>query len=91
MTIRTSSKTVTFCRSFRIDGVDRLLPPADYQVVTENELIESLSFLSYRPVSTAMVLQGEAGSMVEMVIIDPFDLQAAQEDDAAMCAREMAY
>ena len=91
MTIRTSSKTVTFCRSFRIDRVDRLLPPADYQVVTENELIESLSFLSYRPVSTAMVLQGEAGSMVEMVIIDPFDLQAAQEDDAAMCAREMAY
>jgi hypothetical protein len=59
--------------------------------LTENELIESLSFLSYRPVSTAMVLQGEAGSMVEMVIIDPFDLQAAQEDDAAMCAREMAY
>ena len=44
MTIRTSSKTVTFCRSFRIDGVDRLLPPADYQVVTEEELIESLSF-----------------------------------------------
>ena len=91
MTIRTSSKTVTFCRSFRLDGVDRLLPPADYQVVTEDELIERLSFLSYRPVSTAMVLQGEAGSMVEMVIIDPFALQAAQEDDAAMCAREMAY
>ena len=44
MTRRTSSKTVTFCRSFRMDGVDRLLPPADYQVVTEEELIESLSF-----------------------------------------------
>jgi hypothetical protein len=70
--------------------VDRLLPAADYQVVTEDELIESLSFLSYRPVSTAIVLHGEAGSMVEMVIIDPLDLQAAQGDDAAMCAREMA-
>jgi hypothetical protein len=90
MTIRTSSKAVTFRRSFRIDGVDRLLPAADYQVVTEDELIESLSFLSYRPVSTAIVLHGEAGSMVEMVIIDPLDLQAAQGDDAAMCAREMA-
>jgi hypothetical protein len=51
--------------------VDRLLPPADYQVVTEDELIESMSFLSYRPVSKTIVLHGEAGSMVEMVIIDP--------------------
>jgi hypothetical protein len=51
--------------------VDRLLPPADYQVLTEDELIESMSFLSCRPVSTAIVLHGEAGSMVEMVIIDP--------------------
>jgi hypothetical protein len=90
MTIRTSSKTVTFCRSFRMDGVDRLLPPADYQVVTEEELIESLSFLAYCLVSTAMVVPGEAGSTVEMVIIDSLDLQAAQEEDAAMCTREMA-
>lgn len=90
MTIRTSSKTVTFCRSFRMDGVGRLLPPADYQVVTEEEMIESLSFLAYRLVSTAMVVPGEAGSTVEMVIIDPLDLQAAQDEDAAMCTREMA-
>jgi len=25
-------------------GVDRLLPPADYRVVTDEELIEGLSF-----------------------------------------------
>jgi len=87
MTTRTSSKTVTFCRSFRMDGVDRLLPRADYQVVTEEELIESLSFLAYRLVSTAMVVPGEVRSTVEMVIIDPLDLQAAQEEDAAMCTR----
>lgn len=90
MTMRTSSKTVTFCRSFRMDGVDRLLPPAAYQVVTEEELIEGLSFLAYRLVSTAMVVPGEAGSTVEMVIIDPLDLQAAQEEDAAMCPPGMA-
>jgi hypothetical protein len=89
MTIRTSSKTVTFCRSFFMDGVDRLLPPADYQIVTEEELIESLSFLAYRRVSTAMIVPGEAGSTVEMVTIDPLDLQAAQEEDAAICTREM--
>jgi hypothetical protein len=37
-----------------------------------------------------MVVPGEAGSTVEMVIIDPLDLQAAQEEDAAMCTQEMA-
>lgn len=84
MTIRTSSKTVTFCRSFRIDGVDRLLPPAGYQVVMEEELIEGLSFLAYRRVSTAMIVPGESGSTVEMVTIDPLDLQTAQEEDAAI-------
>jgi hypothetical protein len=34
MTIRTTSKTVTFHRTFRLKGVDRLLPPAGYRVVT---------------------------------------------------------
>jgi len=85
MTTRTSSKTVTFCRSFCIGGVNRLLPPADYQVVTEEELIESLSFLAYRRVSTTMIVPGEAGSTtVETVTIDPLDLQAAQEEDAVI-------
>ena len=61
-----------------------MLPPADYQVVTEEELIESVSFLAYRRVSTTMIVPGEAGSTVEMVTVDPLDLQAAQEEDAAI-------
>ena len=44
MTIRTSTKTVTFRRPFWLKGVDRLLPAADYRVVTDEELIEGLSF-----------------------------------------------
>lgn len=90
MTLRRSSKTVTFRRPFCMEGADRLLPPADYQVVTDEELIESLSFLAYRRVSTAMIVPGEARSTVEMVTIDPLDLQAAQEEDAAVSTREMA-
>jgi hypothetical protein len=90
MTLRRSSKTVTFRRPFCMEGADRLLPPADYQVVTDEELIESLSFLAYRRVSTVMIVPGKAGSTVEMLTIDPFDLQAAQDEDAAICNREMA-
>jgi hypothetical protein len=84
MTIRTISKTITFRRSFCVKGVDRLLPPADYQVMTDEELIEGLSFPAYRRVSTVMFVPAESGCAVEMVTIDPSNLQAAQEQDAAM-------
>jgi hypothetical protein len=35
MTMRTTTKTVTFRRPFYLKGVDRLLPSANYRVVTE--------------------------------------------------------
>ena len=84
MTMRTSSKTVTFRRPFRLKGVDRILPPADYRVVTDEELIESLSFPAYRRVSTMIFVPAPSGSAVEMATVDPLDLEAALEQDAAM-------
>ena len=90
MTMLTTTKTVTFHRPFCLKGADRLLPPADYRVVTDEELIEeSLSFSAYRRISTAMFVPAEAGSAVEMVAIDPLNLEAALEQDAAIRAREM--
>ena len=84
MTMRTTTKTVTFHRPFYLRGVDRLLPPANYRVVTDEELIEGLSFLAYRRVSTNMFVPAEAGSALEMVTLDPSDLEAALEQDAAI-------
>jgi len=84
MTMRTSSKTVTFRRPFRLKGVDRILPPADYRVVTDEELIESLTFSAYRRVSTMIFVPAPSGSAVEMATVDPLDLEAALEQDAAM-------
>ena len=84
MTMRTKTKTITFRRPFQVKGVDRLLPPADYRVVTDEELIEGLSFAAYRRVSTVIFVPAPSGSAVEMVTIDPSDLQAAQDQDTAM-------
>jgi len=84
MTMRTSSKTVTFRRPFRLKGVDRMLPPADYRVVTDEELIEGLSFPAYRRVSTMIFVPAPSGSAVEMATVDPLDLEAALDRDAAM-------
>jgi hypothetical protein len=82
MTTRTTNQTVTFRRPFCLKGVDRLLPPADYRVMIDEELIEGLSFSAYHRVSTFIFVPGPSGSAIEMATIDPLDLQAAQERDA---------
>ena len=83
MTVRTSSKTVTFAHPFLLKGVDRILAAGDYRVVTDEELIEELSFPVYRRVATMIFVPAESSSAstVEMVTIDPQDLQVAQELD----------
>jgi hypothetical protein len=82
MTTRTIRRTITFLQPFYLKGVDRLLPPRDYNVVTDEELIEGLSFSAYHRVSTAIFVPAPSGSAIEMVTIDPLDLQAAQDQDA---------
>ena len=84
MPTRTSSKTVIFSRPFSLKGVDRILPAGDYRVVTDEELIEGLSFPVYRRVSTVIFVpaQSHQASSIEMVTIDPSDLKAAQDHDA---------
>jgi hypothetical protein len=84
MTVRTISKTVTFHRPFCVKGIDRLLPPADYRVVTDEELIEGLSYSAYHRLSTAIFVPAPSGSAIEMVTIDPMELEAALNRDAAM-------
>jgi hypothetical protein len=84
MNIRTTRRTITFRRPFYLKGVDRVLPPGDYRVVTDEEMIQGLSFPAYRRVSTAIFVPAPSGCAVEMVTIDPLDLQATQELDATM-------
>jgi hypothetical protein len=82
MTMRTSNKTVTFARPFLLKGVDRTLAAGEYRVVTDEELIEGLSFPVYRRVATMIFVPAVAhASSVEMVSIDPRDLQEAQDRD----------
>jgi hypothetical protein len=84
MVTRTQRKTVSFSHPFMMKGIDRVLPPGNYVVVTDEELLEGMSFPVYRRVSTAMMVQAQnRPSSVEMLTIDPHDLEAAQQRDAA--------
>jgi hypothetical protein len=83
MTVRSLSKTVVFGKPFQLKGVDRMLPAGDYRVVTDEELIDGLSFPVYRRVATMIFLPAQSrASSIEMVTIDPLDLQTAQDRDA---------
>ena len=83
MTTRSHSKSVLFSHSFELKGIDRILPPGEYRIVTDEELIEELSFPVYRRVATIIFVPAESyrTSSIEMVAIDPQELQAAQERD----------
>ena len=85
MLTRSNSKIVTFSFPFLLKGVDRELPAGDYRVVTDEELIEGLSFPAYRRVSTMIFAPAEAhhASTVEMVTIDPHDLKSSQDRDVS--------
>jgi len=43
MTLRTRRETVHFARPFRIKAIDRQLAPGDYEIITDDELLDGLS------------------------------------------------
>ena len=78
--------TLKFLHPFSLKGVDRQLPPGNYEVVSDEELIEELSFPVYRRVATLLFVPGEAyrKSSIEMVNVVPEELKAAHKRDQAM-------
>ena len=87
MFTRTHRTTVIFNKPFFLKGVDRVFPPGEYQVVTDEELIDGLSFPVFRRVSTLIFVPAQSrhtsSSSIEMITIRPRDLQAAQDLDNA--------
>lgn len=83
MSIRTTRKIVEFSIPFSIEGLDRVLPAGSYEIVTDEELIEGLSFPVYRRVATMMLAYTKSSPVpsTEMLNIDPRDLAAAIERD----------
>jgi hypothetical protein len=83
MSIRTTRKIVEFANPFSIKGIGRVLPAGSYEIVTDEELIEGLSFPVYRRVATMMLAYTKASGVpsTEMLTIDPHDLAAAIESD----------
>ena len=79
MSVRTSTKTVAFAHPFKLDGMERSHPAGSFLVQTDEELIDSVSFIAYRRVAT--VLHLTTAGRTELVTVDPSDLDAALAED----------
>src|SRR5271169_2563239 len=89
MTTRTTRKTMEFGSPFSLESIGRMLPAGSYEVVTDEELIEGLSFPVYRRVATMLLVptQSNQGS-IEMLTVDPLNLAEAKDHDAAAASNK---
>jgi len=89
MLTRTITSTVSFVRPFHVSGIDGVHPAGTYSVETHEELVEPLSFVAYRRISTTIQLPPESAGAgrVETHVIEPAALDAALARDASGMSR----
>ena len=84
MTVRTTSRTVTFIHPFNLSGMDEEQPAGTYTVETDEEPLQTLSVPAHRRISTLMRLPARPrGSMVTQIVeVNPLELAAVLARDA---------
>jgi hypothetical protein len=84
MTVRTTTKTVTFMHSFNLSGTDEVQPAGTYTVETDEELLQTLSLPAYRRISTLMRLPARSmGTLLTQIVeTNPVELAAILARDA---------
>jgi hypothetical protein len=84
MTMRTTSRTVTFIHPFNLSGMDKEQPAGTYTVETDEELLQTLSLPAYKRISTLIRLPARPRStmVTQIVEINPLELAAALARDA---------
>jgi hypothetical protein len=83
MTVRTTSKTVTFTHPLNLSGMDEVQPAGTYTVETDEELLQT-SLRAYRRISTLMRLPGRTTGTVlaQIVEVNPVELAAVLARDS---------
>ncbi len=79
MTVRTTKKSVTFANPFTLGDVEEILQPGSYDVETDEERLEGLSFEAYRRILTLIHLPATPGTpgVSRTLTVDPDELEAA--------------
>jgi hypothetical protein len=85
MTMRTTERTVTFARPFRLGEFGEPFPAGRYSIETDEELLEGVSFPVYRRTAAMMQLIADPRrrGVTEIAVIDPQQFEAALAADTA--------
>jgi hypothetical protein len=84
MTDRSRHEIVVFKRPFQLKALDRLVPAGEYEVITDEEMIEGLSFASYRRIATMIIVPAAPPSTAtEMIYVGSVELADLQRRDAS--------
>ena len=83
MSTRSIERTLTFRRPFSLSAVDAPLPAGRYRTITEEDLLEGVSFAAWQRVRTLLFLPADSlpGKAHEVVPIDVNELDAALAAD----------
>ena len=70
---------MAFAQPFFLRSIDSVLPAGTYNIDTDEELIDGLSFVAYRRVATWIHLPsiGTKSGSSEMVMVQPSELSSA--------------
>src|SRR5271167_2729917 len=83
MTVRTTSKTVTFMHPFSLTGTDEMQPAGTYTVETDEELLQPSSLPAYRRIATLLRLERNTGTVLTQIVeTNPVELAGALARDA---------
>jgi hypothetical protein len=83
MTVRTTSRTVTFIHPFSLSGTDEAQPAGTYTVETDEELLQASSIPAYRRIATLIRLARTTGTVqTQIVETNPVELARALARDA---------
>ena len=84
MTVRTTSKTVTFMHPFSLTGTDEVQPAGTYTVETDEEPLQVASIPAYRRIATLIRLSARSTGTVLTHIVEtnPVELAGALARDA---------
>ena len=88
MTMRTTQRTVTFTRHFKLGESCEHYPAGRYSIETDEELLEDASFPAYLRKATMMQLIADPlhVGVTEVVMVDPNQLEEALAEDVAQAA-----
>ncbi|KCZ47088.1 hypothetical protein HY17_06680 [Hyphomonas sp. CY54-11-8] len=83
MTNRISKQLVTFRSPFYLDSLEEEWPAGNYTIETEEEPLDSPSFLAFRRINTTMIVHTKRGARTQtrFVNIDPAELADALARD----------